>query len=57
MIKLSKIRKELEKVLDKLHAIEDMTNYEVKQISKCIDILQELDIDKEYKKLQKESVR
>lgn len=38
------------KILSELYLLEDYTNYEVKKISKCVDIMQTLNLDKEFKK-------
>ncbi len=47
------LKKSQEQVLELLYTMEDNTNYECKPISKCINILQKLDLDKEYKKYNK----
>lgn len=47
---LSNIKKLTNKILNDLHKLEDLTNYDIKNIGKCIDIMQEINIDAEYKK-------
>ena len=47
---LTNIKKQYEKTLKQLYHLEDLTNYDIKELSKCIDILQKVDIENKYKK-------
>lgn len=49
MITLTETKILATKILTDLYTLEDFTNYEIKKISKCIKIMQELDLDKEYR--------
>ena len=47
---LSKIKKLADKILDDLYNLEDLTNHDIESVGKCVDIMQELDFDAEFKK-------
>ena len=44
-------KEEISLILNKLYWIEDNTNYDVKPLGKAIDLLQRIDLDKEFKKI------
>lgn len=48
--KLSNIKKRFNKILNDLYYLEDLTNYNIKDLGKTIDIMQKINIDKEFKK-------
>ena len=47
---LSNIKKSLSVALNMLHHVEDLTNYDIKDLGKAITLIQGIDIDKEFKK-------
>jgi len=46
----SNIRKLASKILNDLYHLEDLTNHDVKNIGEAVNLMQELDLDKAYKK-------
>jgi len=50
MLSITEMKTKLEQALDILNNIEDSSNYDIKNLGKAITILQDIDLDKEYKK-------
>jgi hypothetical protein len=48
MLSLRELKVKKNEVLDILYDMEDSSNYDVKSLGKVIDILQDLDFDKEF---------
>ena len=47
---LTSIKMRYTEALDSLYILEDLTNYDIKSLSKIINLMQKIDIDKEFKK-------
>jgi hypothetical protein len=51
--KLDIIKNKFEKLVNLAYELEDLTNYDIKELGRVINILQRIDIEKEYEKYHK----